>query len=85
MLRLALERQGHTVLEAKDQPEAVKHLQQGQPAVMFNTDDVRGDHERIVARGGQFKMPPTDVTGSTIAQLNDGCGNLIQLVQLARW
>jgi predicted enzyme related to lactoylglutathione lyase len=30
-------------------------------------------------------MPPTDVTGSTIAQLNDTCGNLIQIVQLARW
>jgi hypothetical protein len=29
-------------------------------------------------------MPPTDVTGSTIAQLNDGCGNLIQITQL-RW
>jgi hypothetical protein len=30
-------------------------------------------------------MPPTDVTGSTIAMLNDACGNLIQLTQLARW
>jgi DNA-binding NtrC family response regulator len=36
MLRLALERQGHTVLEAKDQPEAVKHLQQGQPGVVLS-------------------------------------------------
>src|SRR4029453_10298048 len=36
MLRLALERQGHTVLEAKDQPEAVKQLQQGQPAVVLS-------------------------------------------------
>jgi DNA-binding NtrC family response regulator len=36
MLRLALERQGHTVLEAKDQPEAVKHLQQGLPAVVLS-------------------------------------------------
>jgi hypothetical protein len=25
------------------------------------------------------------VTGSTIAMLNDTCGNLIQLTQLARW
>jgi hypothetical protein len=25
------------------------------------------------------------VTGSTIAKLNDTCGNLIQLTQLARW
>jgi hypothetical protein len=27
-------------------------------------------------------MPPTKVTGSTIAMLKDGCGNLIQLTQL---
>ncbi len=30
-------------------------------------------------------MPPTKVTGSTIAKLNDGCGNLIQIVALDRW
>ena len=60
-------------------------FQQGQPAAMFNTDDVKGDYERIQARGAQFTMPPTAVTGSTIAVLNDTCGNLIQLVQLARY
>lgn len=59
-------------------------FEQGQPAIMFYSDDVRGDHERIGARGGKFTMPPTDVTGSTIAQLNDTCGNLIQITQL-RW
>jgi DNA-binding NtrC family response regulator len=36
MLRHALERQGHSVLEARDQPEAVKHLQQGQPSVVLS-------------------------------------------------
>jgi predicted enzyme related to lactoylglutathione lyase len=60
-------------------------FQQGQPAAMFYTDDVKGDFERIKARGAEFTMPPTEVTGSTIAQLNDTCGNLIQIVQLARW
>jgi predicted enzyme related to lactoylglutathione lyase len=60
-------------------------FQQGQPAALFNTDDVKGDYERIQARGAQFTMPPTAVTGSTIAMLNDTCGNLIQLVQLARY
>jgi hypothetical protein len=30
-------------------------------------------------------MPPTKVTGSTIAKLNDTCGNLIQIVVLDRW
>jgi len=60
-------------------------FQQGQPAAMFYTDDVKADFERIKDRGAEFTMPPTAVTGSTIAVLNDTCGNLIQLVQLARW
>ncbi|HEY4201510.1 MAG TPA: VOC family protein [Devosiaceae bacterium] len=60
-------------------------FQQHQPAVNFITDDVKADYERIKAAGGEFVMPPTEVTGSTIAQLNDTCGNLIQITQLARW
>ena len=59
-------------------------FQQRQPAVMFYTDDVKGDYDRIKARGAEFAMPPTEVTGSTIAQLNDTCGNLIQITQLVR-
>jgi predicted enzyme related to lactoylglutathione lyase len=59
-------------------------FQQGQPAVMFFTDDVQGDYERIKARGAEFTMPPTNVTGSTIAMLKDTCGNLVQVTQLAR-
>jgi len=37
---------------------------------MFFTDDVKGDYERINSRGAEFTMPPTEVTGSTIAMLN---------------
>ena len=59
-------------------------FQQRQPAAMFFTDDVDGDYARITARGGEFTMPPTKVTGATIAQVNDTCGNLIQITQLAR-
>ena len=60
-------------------------FQQGQPAAMFYTDDIQGDHERMKSRGAEFTMPPTDVTASTIAMVNDTCGNLIQLVQLKGW
>ena len=60
-------------------------FQQGQTATMFYTDDIKGDYERIKARGAEFTMPPTDVTASTIAMLKDTCGNLIQLTQLARY
>ncbi len=68
---------------AKTYQQAI--FQQHQPAANFLTDDVKGDYERMKARGAEFTMPPTDVTGSTIAMLNDTCGNLIQLTQLARW
>jgi predicted enzyme related to lactoylglutathione lyase len=67
---------------AKAYQEAM--FQQSQPAAMFFTDDIKGDYEEIKARGAEFTMPPTDVTASTIAMLNDTCGNLIQLTQLAR-
>src|SRR6478672_6640358 len=60
-------------------------FQQGQPAAIFFTDDVLADYERIKARGAEFTMPPTDVTGAKIAMLNDTCGNRIQLSQLMRW
>jgi predicted enzyme related to lactoylglutathione lyase len=60
-------------------------FQQGQPGAMFYCDNVKADYERIKARGAEFTMPPTDVPGSTIAMLNDTCGNLIQLTQLARY
>ncbi|MCC6983683.1 MAG: VOC family protein [Bauldia sp.] len=59
-------------------------FEQSQPAVMFMSEDVQGDYERIKARGGAFAMEPTDVTASTIAQVKDGCGNLIQITQL-KW
>lgn len=57
-------------------------FQQNQPAAMLFTDDLTGDYERIKARGAEFTMPPTKVTGATIAMLKDTCGNLIQLSQL---
>ena len=68
---------------AKAYQEAL--FQQGQPAAMFFTDDIKGDYERIKSNGGEFTKPPTAVTGSTIAMINDTCGNLIQLTQLMKW
>jgi predicted enzyme related to lactoylglutathione lyase len=76
-------------LARNDNPAAKAYqqaiFQQSQPAAMFHTDDVKRAYERMKARGAEFTMPPTDVTASTIAMLNDTCGNLIQLVQLARY
>jgi len=76
-------------LALNDNPAAKAYQQamsqQSQPAAMFFTDDVQADYELMKARGAEFTMPPTDVTASTIAMVNDTCGNLIQITQLKRW
>jgi predicted enzyme related to lactoylglutathione lyase len=75
-------------LALNDNPAAKTYqqalFQQGQSALMLETSDINGDYKRIQAKGGEFSMPPTDVTGSTIARLSDTCGNSIQITQL-RW
>ena len=54
-------------LALNDNPAAKAYqqamFQQSQPAAMFFTDDVQADYERMKARGAEFTMPPTDVTG----------------------
>ena len=76
-------------LARNDNPAAKTYqqamLQQGQPAAMFFTDNLQADYERMKAKGAEFTMAPTDVTGSKIAKLHDTCGNLIQVTQLMRW
>jgi predicted enzyme related to lactoylglutathione lyase len=60
-------------------------FEQKQPALMLFTDDLAGEFAGLEARGADVVMPPTDVTASKIAKVNDGCGNLVQLTQLAKW
>ena len=60
-------------------------FQQGKPAAMFYVDDVQREYERMKPLGAEFTMPPTKVTGSTIAMLKDTSGNLIQIAALDRW
>jgi len=60
-------------------------FEQGQPAAMFYVDDVQREYDRMKAADTEFTMPPTKVTGSTIAMVNDTCGNLIQIAALDRW
>ena len=76
-------------LALNDNPAAKAYQQalfrQGQPATMLFTDDLQADYQRMKASGAEFTMPPTDVTASKIAMLNDTCGNLIQVTQLMRW
>lgn len=65
---------------AKTYQEAI--FQQGIPAAAFFVDDIQKEHEKLKALGVIFIIEPTKVTGSTIAVLDDSCGNLIQINQL---
>ena len=56
-----------------------------QPAAVLHSEDVQADFDRMSALGANFTMPPTGVTFATIATVDDTCGNLLQLTQLARW
>ncbi len=60
-------------------------FEKGQRAAMFYVDDVQSEYDRMKPLGAEFTMAPTKVTGSTIAVLNDTCGNLIQITALDRW
>ncbi len=51
-------------------------------AANFFVQDVQKKYERMIRLGVKFTMKPTKVTGSTIAVLDDTCGNLIQITQL---
>jgi predicted enzyme related to lactoylglutathione lyase len=57
-------------------------FQQGQPAALFYVNDVQSEYDRLKGLGVKFTVPVSKVTGSTIAVLDDTCGNLIQIVAL---
>jgi predicted enzyme related to lactoylglutathione lyase len=76
-------------LALNDNPAAATYQQamfeQSQPAAMFYVDDVQREYDRMSALGAEFTLPPTKVTGSTIAMLKDTTGNLIQITKLDHW
>ena len=74
-------------LAPTDNPAASAYQQalhkQGTPAAMFFVDDVEREYDRLSGQGVTFTTPPTKTPGSTIAILDDTCGNLIQLTHLS--
>src|SRR5215212_1861140 len=76
-------------LELNSNPAAKAYqqamFQENQSAAMFYVDDVQAEYDRMRAHGASFAMPPTKVTGSTIAMLDDTCGNRIQIATLDAW
>jgi predicted enzyme related to lactoylglutathione lyase len=54
----------------------------GTPAANFFVEDVQKEYEKLKGLGVKFTKEPTKTMGSTIALLDDTCGNLIQITHL---
>jgi catechol 2,3-dioxygenase-like lactoylglutathione lyase family enzyme len=79
-VQLVLEANGGVNPAAKTyQGEIFKN---GIPAANFFVGDVQKEFERMKQLGVKFTKEPTKTTGSTIAMLDDTCGNLIQITHL---
>src|SRR5688572_31138302 len=53
----------------------------GVPVIIFGTNDVRAEYERLKAKGVVFKQEPTKTEWGTQAIFDDTCGNYIQIHQ----
>jgi predicted enzyme related to lactoylglutathione lyase len=51
------------------------------PIIVFSTEDIRAEYERLKGLGVTFRQGPTVVDYGTIAIFEDTFGNLIQLMQ----
>ena len=73
-------------LALNDNPPAKAYQQaifeQCTPAANFFVADTQAEYERLMQHGVTFTKEPTKTTGSTIAVLDDTCGNLIQITHL---
>jgi catechol 2,3-dioxygenase-like lactoylglutathione lyase family enzyme len=54
----------------------------GTAAANFFVADVQKEYDRLKSLGVTFTKEPTKTVGSTIAILDDTCGNLIQITHL---
>lgn len=78
-VQLVLEFNGHNPAAKTFQSDNFRH---GIPASNFFVADVQKEYERLKQQGVKFTKEPTKTTGSTIAVLEDTCGNLIQITHL---
>ncbi|HEV8590681.1 MAG TPA: VOC family protein [Pyrinomonadaceae bacterium] len=53
----------------------------GLPVIVFGTDDIQADFDRLKAKGVKFTQEPTKTEWGTQAVFDDTCGNLIQIHQ----
>lgn len=74
------------LLEPSDNPAAqafkTSIFEQGIAAQAFQVEDVRQEYARLKQLGVNFTMEPTEMGPTTVAVLDDTCGNLIQIFQV---
>lgn len=75
------------VLEPNGEYPAMKALKaalrsDGIPYTAFVVSDIQAEYTRLKGKGVDFTMEPTNMGTTTVAILNDTCGNLIQLYQM---
>ncbi len=75
------------LLEPNAEYPAMKALKEslmkdGIPFTAFEVDDIQKEYERMKLLGVEFTMEPTNMGSTTVAVLNDTCGNLIQIYQM---
>lgn len=75
-VELLLEPSGHPAVA----PYRDALVADGIPLASFAVDDIQSEYERLVAAEVTFTQPPTEMGPVTTAVLDDGCGNLIQLL-----
>ena len=57
-------------------------VKDGIPFTAFQVDDVHAEYERLKNLGVEFTMEPTNMGPTTVAVMDDTCGNLIQIYQV---
>jgi catechol 2,3-dioxygenase-like lactoylglutathione lyase family enzyme len=57
-------------------------VRDGIPFTAFQVDDIQYEYERLKSLGVEFTMEPTNMGTTTVAILDDTCGNLIQIYQV---
>lgn len=57
-------------------------MKDGIPFTAFEVNNIQKEYERMRKLGVEFTMEPTNMGMSTVAILNDTCGNLIQIYQI---
>lgn len=75
-VELLLEPSGHPAVAPYREALAAD----GIPLASFAVDDIQAEYDRLRAVGVTFTQPPTEMGPVTTAVLDDGCGNLIQLL-----